>query len=96
MVNRRKFIKASALSSMALSFGKVAACNSQSFPVKGKAVVISTWDAGLRANKAAWEVLKDGGRALDAVEKGVMADRRRYHQYTSYGCFSDSSFWSSI
>ncbi|MBK7289433.1 MAG: N(4)-(beta-N-acetylglucosaminyl)-L-asparaginase [Chitinophagaceae bacterium] len=72
MVNRRKFIKASAFSSMALTFGKVGACNSQSFPVKGKPVVISTWDAGLRANKAAWEILKDGGRALDAVEKGVM------------------------
>ena len=57
---------------MALTFGKVGACNSQSFPVKGKPVVISTWDAGLRANKAAWEILKDGGRALDAVEKGVM------------------------
>ncbi len=72
MINRRKFIKASAFSSMALTFSEVAACNSKSFPVKGKPVVISTWDAGLRANKAAWEVLKDGGRALDAVEKGVM------------------------
>ena len=40
--------------------------------VKGKPVVISTWDAGLRANKAAWEILGKGGRALDAVEKGVM------------------------
>ena len=40
--------------------------------VKGKPVVISTWDAGIRANKAAWEILGSGGRALDAVEKGVM------------------------
>ncbi len=39
---------------------------------KGKPVVISTWDAGLRANKGAWEILSKGGRALDAVEKGVM------------------------
>ena len=37
-----------------------------------KPVVISTWDAGLRANKAAWEVLSSGGRAVDAAEKGVM------------------------
>ena len=72
MINRRKFIKASAFSSMALTLGKDAACNTKSLQVKGKPVVISTWDAGLRANKAAWEVLKDGGRALDAVEKGVM------------------------
>lgn len=35
-------------------------------------VVVSTWDAGLEANKGAWEVLGKGGAALDAVEKGVM------------------------
>ncbi len=37
-----------------------------------KPIVISTWDAGLNANKGAWEVLSKGGTALDAVEKGVM------------------------
>ncbi len=37
-----------------------------------KPVVISTWDAGLRANKAAWEILYKKGKAIDAVEKGVM------------------------
>jgi N4-(beta-N-acetylglucosaminyl)-L-asparaginase len=36
-----------------------------------KPVVISTWDTGLEANKAAWKVLSTGGRALDAVEEGV-------------------------
>lgn len=44
----------------------------QSF--KGKTegpVVISTWEHGLAANAAAWEVLATNGRALDAVEKGV-------------------------
>ncbi len=35
-------------------------------------VVISTWDAGLKANEAAWAILSANGRALDAVEKGVM------------------------
>jgi N4-(beta-N-acetylglucosaminyl)-L-asparaginase len=40
--------------------------------VIGKPVVISTWDAGLAANKAAWEVLSKKGKAIDAVEKGVM------------------------
>jgi N4-(beta-N-acetylglucosaminyl)-L-asparaginase len=39
--------------------------------VTGKAVVISTWDAGLAANKGAWEVLGNNGSALDAVEAGV-------------------------
>lgn len=72
MVNRRKFIQSTALSSLALTFSKFANCNTKTLPVKGKPIVISTWDAGLRANKAAWEVLNNGGRALDAVEKGVM------------------------
>ena len=40
--------------------------------VIGKPVVISTWEAGLEANKAAWEVLRNKGKAIDAVEKGVM------------------------
>jgi len=34
-------------------------------------VVLSTWNHGLKANEAAWEVLEQGGRALDAVEQGV-------------------------
>jgi N4-(beta-N-acetylglucosaminyl)-L-asparaginase len=37
----------------------------------GQPVVISTWDAGLAANKGAWEVLSRNGAALDAVEAGV-------------------------
>ena len=41
---------------------------------EGKAsgpIVLSTWNHGLAANAAAWEVLSKGGAALDAVEKGV-------------------------
>jgi isoaspartyl peptidase/L-asparaginase-like protein (Ntn-hydrolase superfamily) len=34
-------------------------------------MVISTWPHGVAANEAAWKVLTRGGRALDAVEKGV-------------------------
>ncbi len=34
-------------------------------------LIVSTWRHGLPANDKAWEVLKDGGRALDAVEQGV-------------------------
>ena len=40
--------------------------------MKNYPIVVSTWDAGLEANKAAWEILNKGGRALDAVEAGVM------------------------
>lgn len=36
-----------------------------------KPIVISTWDHGIPANEAAWKILKNNGRALDAVEQGV-------------------------
>ena len=72
MINRRKFIETSVLSSAAVLSGEIVAAEKLSDPVKGKAIVISTWDAGLEANKGAWKVLGSGGRALDAVEQGVM------------------------
>ena len=34
-------------------------------------IVISTWKHGLEANKAAWEVLSKGGKAIDAVEQAA-------------------------
>ena len=34
-------------------------------------IVLSTWVHGLEANRAAWEVLQKGGKAVDAVEAGV-------------------------
>jgi len=40
--------------------------------LKAEPIVISTWDAGLAANQGAWAILSKGGRALDAVEAGVM------------------------
>jgi L-asparaginase/N4-(beta-N-acetylglucosaminyl)-L-asparaginase len=40
-------------------------------PINNRPVVISTWRHGLAANQAAWKVLSQGGRALDAVEAGV-------------------------
>ncbi len=36
-----------------------------------KPLVISTWKHGLAANDAAYQVLKNGGNSLDAVEEGV-------------------------
>jgi L-asparaginase/N4-(beta-N-acetylglucosaminyl)-L-asparaginase len=37
-----------------------------------KPIVISTWNHGMEANTEAWKVLSDGGKSIDAVEKGVM------------------------
>ncbi|OIN60679.1 N(4)-(beta-N-acetylglucosaminyl)-L-asparaginase [Arsenicibacter rosenii] len=74
MASRRKFIQLGALSLPLL--GKVSAAFSKS-PLSStaatKPVVISTWDSGVTANNAAWEVLKKGGKALDAVEQAGIA-----------------------
>jgi N4-(beta-N-acetylglucosaminyl)-L-asparaginase len=72
MVNRRKFIYTSVLTSLAGIWGKRGFAMPERSFVKDNPVVISTWDAGLAANKAAWEVLMNKERAVDAVEKGVM------------------------
>jgi N4-(beta-N-acetylglucosaminyl)-L-asparaginase len=68
MLNRRKFIQMSALSSSFLSF------QNKSWAGSGpatKPVVISTWDFGKQSNAEAWKVLEKNGSALDAVEAGV-------------------------
>lgn len=74
MLNRRKFLQASAYTSLSgLISLKLSSCLPHA--VAGKKdlpIVISTWDAGIAANEEAWEVLRNNGRALDAVEKGVM------------------------
>ncbi len=76
MINRRKFITASALASVAL------VASNKSLKAINKAgvlsqkplnlpLVISTWNHGMPANEAAWKILSSGGNALDAVEQGV-------------------------
>jgi N4-(beta-N-acetylglucosaminyl)-L-asparaginase len=79
MSNRRKFMKQSLLTSAAVMvgkglFGRPAAAPGypKNEPMKDNPIVISTWDFGKEANVPAWEILKKGGRALDAVEAGVM------------------------
>ncbi|OON67706.1 N(4)-(beta-N-acetylglucosaminyl)-L-asparaginase [Hymenobacter sp. CRA2] len=74
MTNRRKFLQSSAAGLAALAAGHVGAV-AATLPAAApaaKPLVISTWDAGLAANLGAWKLLSQGGRALDAVEAGVM------------------------
>jgi N4-(beta-N-acetylglucosaminyl)-L-asparaginase len=71
MINRRKFIAVSAITSVVAMIGRKVQTSQAGFAAKKMPVVISTWDAGIEANKAAWSVLGKGGRALDAVEEGV-------------------------
>lgn len=68
MKTRRDFLKLSALGAGILPVAKVLAAKNNSV---NKPIVISTWDFGLEANVAAWKILSQQGRALDAVEAGV-------------------------
>jgi len=73
MTSRKNFLRYSALAAASLAVDRVQAFVppvAKTLPVK-KPIVISTWAMGIGANAAAWEVLKNGGRALDAVEAGV-------------------------
>lgn len=66
MTTRRSFMKFGALGSLMPGMALSACAGTADGPV-----VVSTWRHGLPANEAAWAVLADGGRALDAVEAGV-------------------------
>ena len=75
MPTRRRFLQTS---TAVLSAGALTSCaadaeadasNAQAPPVRP--VVISTWNHGLAANEAAWQILEAGGGALDAAEAGV-------------------------
>ena len=75
MSNRRKFIKGGILGAIGTAIfpriisakkGKQNSNSKSGFPI-----VISTWEHGIAANKAAMKILVDGGRAIDAVESGV-------------------------
>jgi len=90
--NRRFFLKASALTAAIVAIDKTKAA--AILPGQGSAtikpIVISTWDFGIAANKAAWKVLSKGGQALDAVEIGVQVPEADPNNHSvGYGGFPD-------
>lgn len=93
MSSRRKFIKQSALGTAFASglFPIQKAFSGSLFKGKpNKPVVISTWDHGLPANEAAWQILSQNGHALDAVEAGVRVPEEDPEVRTvGYGGFPD-------
>jgi N4-(beta-N-acetylglucosaminyl)-L-asparaginase len=76
MTNRRNFLKKTALATAGLaltSFKNTAQAHQIKVGINAaqNPIVLSTWNFGLQANDAAWEILSKNGRALDAVEAGV-------------------------
>ncbi|MDP4185951.1 MAG: N(4)-(beta-N-acetylglucosaminyl)-L-asparaginase [Bacteroidota bacterium] len=91
MLDRRKFIQGAALATAGIALTKHVDAEAPKLKhLQGKPIVISTWNHGMPANEAAWEVLKKGGRALDAVEAGVRVPEADPNVMTvGYGGFPD-------
>ena len=76
MKDRRHFLKGTLLGAVgALLLPKLLPLDSKKKTNpnsrEGYPMVISTWNHGLAANEAAMQRLKNGGKAIDAVEEGV-------------------------
>lgn len=84
-MKRRKFLKNSSLSAVGMvSASTLIACKTEprpnetpsattTPPMPIKPIVVCTWNF-FNATDRAWQVLKTGGTALDAVEQGVMVE----------------------
>lgn len=80
MPDRRDFLKKTALGA-ALGSSLLEGCAQTDRPLdasegssgsgSARPVALATWEHGQPANQAAWEILRPGGGALDAVEAGV-------------------------
>ena len=71
MLNRRRFLHSSLFSSAAILISGKEWENNDKLTVKNQPLVISTWSPNVKANAAAWTILGNQGKAVDAVEKGV-------------------------
>lgn len=79
MATRRKFIQVASIGAGALVTGDIQPISNTMKETANKPIVISTWDFGIEANKDAWAILNNNGRALDAVEAGVKVAENDLH-----------------
>jgi isoaspartyl peptidase/L-asparaginase-like protein (Ntn-hydrolase superfamily) len=95
MLNRRKFITSSIFASLGLSAfsgtGRVLPIPAPEKKIRNKKpIIISTWNHGIEANKAAMQTLMNGKTALDAVEAGVrVTEADPNNTSVGYGGFPD-------
>lgn len=62
-MDRKKFLKIGSLGLAAIRLPLTVA------PVR-KPIIVSTWASGMEVNAAAWKILSEKGKALDAIEMG--------------------------
>jgi len=70
MTDRRRFLAASLAAAVTTAVSRSARAGTAA-PAGKRPRVVSTWDFGVAANQAAWQVLSKGGNVLDAVEAGA-------------------------
>ena len=86
-MKRRKFIRnSSTVAAGIISAPILASCNEETAVKKTDSapiipIAICTWDFG-NATAKAWEVLEEGGSALDAVHQGVMVEENDLNNNT--------------
>jgi N4-(beta-N-acetylglucosaminyl)-L-asparaginase len=92
MISRRSFVVKSSLAFAGLSLIKNGVSHSFNRNTGDFPIVISTWNHGLPANEAAWEILSKNGYSLDAVEAGVHVPEADPEVITvGYGGIPDAS-----
>ena len=69
MTDRRRFLAASLAAAAATTSTRARAGSTASAGKRPR--VVSTWDFGVAANQAAWQILSKNGSVLDAVEAGA-------------------------
>ncbi len=72
MMHRRRILKLGTMGFGSMMIAPKVFSSKKNIYAAKKPLVISTWETGINANKAAWKILREKGRALDAVEAGVM------------------------
>lgn len=71
MISRKNFLKFTALGGLLPVTNWSSPLPASGKPNPNRPLVISTWNHGIPANEAAWDILTKEGSALDAVEAGV-------------------------
>jgi len=84
MLNRRSFLGFSLL-----SIPTIRVFSRQPIETPSRALVLSTWDSGIRANAPAWKVLSGQGRAIDAVEAAGRAIEDEISCCVGLGAYPD-------
>ncbi len=72
MSSRRKFVKKLGLTSLLPFISKSKGLSLGHSCIPKDPIMISTWNHGLTANKAGFQIIINGGSAIDAVEKAVV------------------------